>query len=160
MEIPRMAELNWSWPEITVVLMHKLAPGGVVITRKDLGSLPQDRVLVEERLDDGSIHLWWASVENALDMREPLAESGKRAGVTELSGRWQKIAVVLLWKLAKDGLTLTQWDRDQVPHDKTLLAHGHAQDIEYRFVPRTEAARIAKWERDNEGKKILEVVKS
>lgn len=144
--------MNWDWPEIAVVLMWKLAPEGVVITRKDLARLPQDLVLVEDRTAD-EIRFSWETVSMAQKLTEAVSSS-----VSTLEGRWQKIAVVLMWKLAKDGVTLTQWDRDQIPHGKTLLAHGHAQDIEYRFVPRLEAERIAAWEREHEGKSILEVV--
>jgi hypothetical protein len=138
-----MNEIAWDWPEIVCVLMWKLAPKGVVITRKDLAALPIDRVLKYDRLADRMIFRFVPPQPGPFE---------------ELQGRWQKIAVVLLWKLAKDGVTLGQWDRDTVPADKTLLAHGHEQDIEYRFVQRAEAIRIAKWEKDNEGKMVLEAV--
>lgn len=152
-------EIAWDWPEITCVLMWKLAPTGVVITRADLGRLPVDRVLIEER-STTQINYRWMRPEDARSHSKRLKhKTGERASVSQLQGRWQKIGVVLLWKLAKDGCVLTQWDRDQVPADKTLLAHGHAQDIEYRFVPRAEAIRIAKWERDNEGKIVMETVR-
>jgi len=101
--------------------------------------MPQDRVLIEDR-DSQAIRFSWATVTMAQTAHGNSTSS--QAGVSTLEGRWQKIAMVLLWKLAKDGVILTQWDRDQVPHDKTLLAHGHAQDIEYRFVPRIEAQRM------------------
>lgn len=156
-----MTELAWDWPEIAVVLMWKLAPGGCVITRKDLARLPMDRVLVEDR-SDREIRFSWVTPQEAQrragNMPGATVQGQEKASVSQLQGRWQKIAVVLLWKLAKDGCRLTRWDRDQVPVDKTLLAHGHAQDIEYRFVPRAEAERVAKWERDNEGKTVVEAM--
>jgi hypothetical protein len=151
-------ELNWDWPEIAVVLMWKLAPNGIVITRKDLGALPVDRVLIDERLVD-RINFRWMRPEDAREHAKRLKrKTGEKAGISQLQGRWQKIAIVLLWKLAKDGVVLGQWDRDAVPADKTLLAHGHEQDIEYRFVPRLEAVRIANWEKENEGKIVLEAM--
>lgn len=149
------AEISWDWPEIAVVLLCKLAPEGVVVTRKDLGALPADRVLIEERLVD-RINYHWASIKQAEAMRKPLALKGEKAGVVQLQGRWQKLAVVLLWKLAKDGCTLMRYDRDAVPADKVLMAHGHKDDIEYRLIPRAEAERIQKWEKDNEGRIIVE----
>jgi hypothetical protein len=151
-------EISWGWPEITCVLMWRLAPNGVIIRRKDLGALPPERVLIENR-SEKSIRFWFATIREAERIREPILEGGRpKATVSELQGRWQKLAVVLLWKLAKDGIVLTQSDRDRLPGDKTLLAHGHEQDIEYRFVHRREAQRIAQWERDNEGKMVLEAV--
>lgn len=153
-----MKELAWDWPEIAVTLMWKLAPNGVVVTRKDLGRLPQDRVLVDDR-DADSIRFSWQSITDAQRLTQALAMHKDKAGLAQLQGRWQKLCVVLLWKLAKDGVVLKQLDRDAVPADKVLLAHGHREDIEYRFVPRAEAARIQKWERDNEGKQVLEVVR-
>jgi len=152
-----MSELAWGWPEIAVVLVQKLAPQGVVVTRKDLARLPFDRVLIEDRHAD-RIVFRWATLEEAEAMKKPLALGGRKAGVSQLQGRWQKLAVVLLWKLAKDGCTLMGYDRDAVPADKVLLAHGHAQDLEYRFVDRDEARRIAAWEKENEGKTVLEAM--
>lgn len=153
-----MGEIAWDWPEVTCVLMWRLAPQGVIIRRKDLGVLPQDRVMVENRTV-ASLRLWFATLDEAQRIRDPIILGGRaRATVSELQGRWQKIAVVLLWKLSKDGIVLTQKDRDVMPADKILLAHGHANDIEYRFTPRVEAIRIQKFERENEGKQILEVV--
>lgn len=157
MPAPVIPDLAWDWPEITVTLMWKLAPAGVVITRKDLGALPMDRVLMEER-GPSEIKYSFISMKAAERRWKPKDAHQERATSSQLQGRWQKIAAVLLWKLAKDGVVLTRWDRDQVPGDKVLLAHGHAQDIEYRFCPRAEAQAIAKWERDNEGKIILESV--
>jgi hypothetical protein len=148
-------ELDWTWTEIAVTLMWRLAPNGCVITRKDLAALPVDRVLIEDRTPT-EIRFSWSTVEEAQRLRKPLADGGQKAGLSQLQGRWQKMAVVLLWKLAKDGIVLTPLDRSAVPADKQLLAHGHAQDIEYRFLPHAEAAAIARRERDNEGRIILE----
>jgi hypothetical protein len=150
-------EIAWDWPEISCVLMWVLAPNGVVITRKDLGGLPIDRVLIEDR-SPTAIRFSWMTPEQARRLSQRQSRKGEKASVSQLQGRWQKIVVVLLWKLAKDGCVLTQSDRDRVPADKTLLAHGHEHEIEYRFVPRAEAIRIAKWERDNEGKIVMEAV--
>lgn len=155
---PVAPDIAWGWPEITVTLMWKLAPAGVVLTRRDLAALPMERVLMEER-SPTQIEYSFISMKAAERRWKPKDAKQERAGASQLQGRWQKIAAVLLWKLAKDGVVLTRWDRDQVPADKVLLAHGHAQDIEYRFCPRAEAAAIAKWERDNEGKIILETVR-
>ena len=149
-------ELSWDWPTIACVLMWKLAPDGVVITRKDLGALPQDRVMLDERLG-ATLKLSFVTVKQATLIRELLAKQSS-VGVSTLDGRWQKIAVVLLWKLRKGGITLTESDRAQVPHDKTILAHGHRDGVEFRFMPKSEATRLTAWDRDNEQKLIKEVV--
>lgn len=157
-----LREVSWDWPEITCMLMWKLAPKGCTITRQNLGALPRDRVLVEDRTSEG-IDFQWISLEEAQKRSAPVAGVASttvpRASVSQLSGRWQKIAVVLMWKLARDGVRLTLDDKRALPSDQTLLAEGHANDIEYRFVPRADAVRIAVWERDNEGKMVLEVVR-
>lgn len=153
-----MSELSWDWPEIACVLVQKLAPQGVVITRKDLARLPMDRVFIVDR-EETVIRFRWLRPEDARNLSKRIKEkTGTKAGVSQLQGRWMKLATVLLWKLAKDGCVIGQLDRAQVPADKVLLAHGHAEDLEYRFVPRAEAARIQAWERENEGKQILEVI--
>lgn len=151
-----MKELDWDWSTICCVLMWKLAPNGVAISRQDLTRLPEDLVLLEDRQSD-RITLSWVSLERARTMTQPILAGVKRETTVEpLGGRWQKIAVVLMWKLARDGVVLNQTDRDQVPADKQLLAHGHADAITYRFLPHAEAARIAAFARDNEGHIITE----
>lgn len=136
----------------------KLAPNGVVVRRHDLARLPMDRVLIQDRQQDRMV-LYWLSLEDAGALRDGLAAKGEKAGVLQLQGRWMKLATVLLWKLARDQtVTLMQYDRDAIPADKVLLAKGHREDIEYRFVPRAEAEAIAKWEKDNENRIILEAM--
>ncbi len=149
-------ELGWGWPEIAVTLMWRLAPKGVVITRRDLGGLPQDRVLLTDRRQH-SIIFSWITIAEAHRRTRPMLAIEQKATVSELQGRWEKLGVVLLWKLARDkGVELTQADRAAVPGHLMLLAHGHAEDIEYRFVPREEGERIEKFERENEGRIITE----
>lgn len=150
-----MSELNWGWPEIAVTLMWRLSPKGLIITRRDLGRLPMDRVLLEDRRET-EIQFSWIDIHEAQARTRPSTALHQKATVSELQGRWQKIAVVLMWKLAPKGVTLTQWDRNQVPADRKLLAEGHANDIQYRFIPTQEAEAIYKRERDSEGKIILE----
>lgn len=152
-------EVRWDWPEIACMLMWRLAPHGVTITRKDLGGLPMDRVLLEERSSEG-IRFEWVTLAEAERRTAPGTRSHTnaqpRAGVSQLQGRWQKIGVVLMWKLARDGITLTHGDREAVPKDQQLLAHGYKSAIKYRFVTRTEAVRIVTFDRENEGRIIME----
>lgn len=150
-------EVSWGWPQICVALMWRLAPAGVVITRADLRALPMERVLLEDRRAEEMIFSWIPLSQAKARLKPSAVEKfGERSTVSELQGRWQKIACVLLWKLARDGITLTPADLAAVPSHLILLAHGHADDIEYRFVPRDEAKRIQDWERENEGRIILE----
>lgn len=150
-----MSEISWGWPEIACILVWRLAPDGLTITRRDLGSLPMDRVLLEDRRET-EIVFRWISLQEAERRTDKKLELGSRASVSKLDGRWQKIACVVIWKLARDGIVLTLQDRSRLPADKQLLMHGHAQDLELRFLPHAQAAAIAKWERDNEGRIIVE----
>jgi hypothetical protein len=152
------AEIGWDWPEICAILMWKLKPQGLTITRRDLGALPQDRVLIEERLPD-RMNFSFVTVKEAMRIRAPiLAATGVKASVSQLSGRWMKLGTVLLWKLCKDkGLTLTNYDRDALPADRILLTIGARNEVVFRWTTRADAARIRKFERDNEGVEILEV---
>jgi hypothetical protein len=137
-------ELAWGWPTIAAVLMWKLAPQGVRLQRRDLGALPIDRVLLEDRQVD-RIVLTWIDLTEAQQRanRTPgIDRRGERASVEQLGGRWQKLAVALLWKLAREGVTLTSWDLAQLPLDRVLLAEGHEHDIEFRFVSRADSKRI------------------
>jgi hypothetical protein len=144
-----------NWESIACALLWKLAPGGVVLTRQDLGALPFDRVLIDDR-HNGRIRLTFVTVSEAMRIRGGLAEAKTPAGVSSLEGRWEKIAVVMLWKLQKHGVTITSWDLKAVPHDKTILASGHADGVEFRFMPRSEASRLTAWDREHEGRLIHE----
>jgi hypothetical protein len=143
------------WPEVFCILVWRLAPGGVIFTRRDLGRLPMDRVLLEDRRET-EIRFTWITLEDAQERAKPVNALQEKAGVSEMQGRWQKLGCVLLWKLAKSGCTITHMDRNAVPADRQLLLHAHADDLEYRFVPHAEAKRIADWERFNEGRSIVE----
>jgi hypothetical protein len=157
----KLPELSWDWPEIAVILHWKLAPLGYVLYPEDLVTLPTDRVLLTDRKPD-RITLTFISVESA--KRRAAAERGEtRATVSELQGRWEKIAVCMLWHFAqrgklgkRDSITLTEYDRQSVPGHLQLMATGHAQGVEWRFLDRAEAARLAKWDKDNEGAMIQE----
>jgi hypothetical protein len=131
-----VSELQWGWPEIAVVLIWKLAPKGFVMYREDMARLPMDRVLLEDRQVD-RIALSFIPLRQAKARSQAKKD---RATVSELQGRWQKIAVVALWALAKDGVTLTEYDRAAVPSGLQLMASGHALGVEWRFLPRWEAA--------------------
>lgn len=78
------------------------------------------------------------------------------ASVQGLEGRWEKLFAILAWRWGKDGFRITRADLNSLPDDRILLVHGHADDIEFRFVTPAEAERIAKWEKENEGKSIVE----
>lgn len=153
--------LNWGWPEIATTLIWKLAPQGFVLLLEDMISLPRDRVLLDDRRPD-RIVLSFINLPAA--QRLMAAERGEhRATMTELQGRWHKIAVVSLWHFArlhklgkKDSLTLTEYDRASLPSHLQLMASGHAQGVEWQFLPNREAKKIADWDRDNEGHLILE----
>jgi len=145
-----------TWAEIACVLMQRLAPQGVVLSRHDLSALPQDRVLVDDRSDDGTeISFYWVSVAQAQRLRPKVLATGHKAWVSELQGRWQKFVVVLLWKLARDGIDIGLMDARALPHDKTLMMRGYKDALDCRFVPRTEAQRMAHWHDEHEPQDLV-----
>jgi hypothetical protein len=159
-------EVTWDWPQIAAMLAwrlrHRFGPRGIILTRRDLGSLPADRVLFYERTD---VHIrfdWVTEIEahrRSKFVGLHARSSDELTGVQRLEGRYHKTAVVLLWKYFRDGCTLVQKDLTDLPADEVLLIHGHANDLDMRFVSRAEAARIQKDARDNEGRIITEAIK-
>lgn len=150
-------ELNWPWSTITAVIVWKLAPKGVILTKMDLYALPEDRVLAHDREVDCNRFRWVTLLEKECELN-PVPGTKPPASNSFLDGRWQKTAVVLLWKLAKDGLTLTPQDRADVPGHLMLDTRALSEPsdaVELRFVPREQAARIIAWEKDNEGRIVL-----
>lgn len=78
------------------------------------------------------------------------------ASIQGLEGRWEKLFAAMAWRYGKDGFRLRRADFEALPPDRVLLIHGHADDLEFRFVPPAEAKRIADFERDNEGRMVTE----
>jgi hypothetical protein len=146
-----VSELAWGWAEIAITLMWRLAPKGLVLLPKDL-DLPRDRVLLEDR-QPGYIRLSFISLRDAHARTHAPSD---QASTDQIAGRWQMITAVLLWKLAKQGVHLTESDRAAVPKELELLTSGHPDGVEWRFIPRLEARAMHAKARDNEGKIITE----
>jgi hypothetical protein len=149
-----MRELEWDWAKIASTLLWKLAPGGVVLFPHELAALPHDRVLLEERLPD-RINLTFITLEEA-HSRTHAANPQMRATTDKMTGRWRQIACVLLWKLAKKGVTIAEYDANAVPSDLILMTAGHALGVEWQFIPRAQAAKERLLAFEREGKDIME----
>lgn len=149
-----MKELDWPWSVICTTAFWKLAPGGLVLFPQDLKALPHDRVLLEERLPD-RINLSFITLKEAY-ARTHAEKPENRASTDKLTGRWRQAAVVILWRIAKQGVTLTEQDRQAVPGDLILMTAGHPLGVEWNFIHRSVAARqrMRAWE--NEGKETME----
>src|SRR5277367_1519757 len=128
-----MAELDWDWHTIAVTLLWKLTPGGLVLFPEDLKALPHDRVLLIERLTD-RINLSFITLQEA-HARTHAPKPESRATTDKLVGRWKQIAAVMAWKIAKQGVTLTEYDRQSVPSDLILMTAGHRLGVEWNFIP-------------------------
>ncbi len=149
-----MSELNWSWQLITTTLIWKLAPGGLVLFASDLTALPHDRVLLEERTAD-RISLSFITLKEA-HARTHAAKAEQRASTDKLLGRWKQIGAVMAWKLAKEGVTLTERDRSDVPESLILMTAGHRLGVEFQFIHRSVAAKQRFSELEESGVDILE----
>lgn len=139
--------MNWSWTEIFIVAMARLAPKGMELNPDDVVALPLERVLIDHR-GPRAITFTWVSIEeaNGIALRERL--KGDPASKSELQGRYQKLTVLLLWKLAKDGITLTEADSALIPDGKFLFEDG----IEYKWLPVAEGMALRKRIQEHEGR--------
>lgn len=67
----------------------------------------------------------------------------------QVDGHWQKMAMLILWKLngkEKVRITLEDMQRFQsscAPGDPVLFTHGHTDSIEFQIVDQASAARLA-----------------
>lgn len=147
-------ELNWGWQTIATVLLWKLTPGGLVLFPQDLKALPHDRVMLEERLVD-RINLSFITLQEAYS-RTHADKPESRASTDKLVGRWKQIAAVMVWKLAKGGVTLTEYDRRALPSDLILMTAGHALGVEWNFISRTVALNQRRHAFEHAGIDILE----
>lgn len=154
-----LPEINWTIAEVCVVLLWKLRPKGLKLGFRDLGGIPVDRVLVEERLTDRIIYRWVDPDQVVLENARRHLATGEKPGLYEAQGRYMKLLGVLLWKLAKDGITLGQWDRDAVPDDKVLHMAGTADRVVYSFISRQDAKRMQAQSETHEGLSIVEAIR-
>lgn len=65
------------------------------------------------------------------------------AVLDQVQAHWMKIAALLVWKLAPNGVTLTAKEIESFPADRVLLTHGHRDSFEFRLVTEADAARLA-----------------
>lgn len=65
------------------------------------------------------------------------------AVLTQVQEHWMKIAALLVWKLAPNGVTLTAKEIASFPHDRVLLTYGHRDSFEFKLVSESGAARLA-----------------
>lgn len=152
-------ELRWTIAEVCVILLWKLRPRGLKLSKKDLGGLPLDRVLVEERLADRIIYRWETPEKMQVENAMRFAATGEKANLYEAQGRYMKLLGVLLWKLAKDGITLVPADRDAVPANQVLVMDGTRDRVIYSFVSRATAERMARKAEVHEGREIVEAIR-
>lgn len=61
----------------------------------------------------------------------------------QLQEHWQKMAALIVWKLAPKGVTITIDDIASFPQDRFLLTHGHKDSFEFKIVTKEEAERLA-----------------
>jgi hypothetical protein len=154
-------ELAADWAAIACILVWKTPEHRVALTRKELRELPLERVLMTDTAGD-QVVFRWVTVKEAqrqADTIASLSDRREKASVEQLQGRWQKTAVVLLWHLARDGVTLVPRDKDELPSDQVMLASTHGDTVEWEWMPRARAKTIQDWERDNRGRIIVEGMK-
>ena len=67
-------------------------------------------------------------------------------------GHWQKYLMLVLSKLAPDGVTITVRDMEKFAgEERILLTHGHVDSIEFKLVSRAEADRIVAYDKTRKG---------
>lgn len=71
----------------------------------------------------------------------------------QLDGQWQKMCALLVWKLARQGVTITDTEIDKCigEGELILLTHGHHDSIEFKLVTPAEAERIVAHDRSMHG---------
>lgn len=152
--------LDGNWPAICALLVWKQIGHEILLSKKHMRDLPEDRVLMYETEGHVTRFKWMTIAQSKkLAAAKKLAAGGKAVvGVEQLQGRWQKIAVVLLWQRYRDGVTLSVREVDDLPADQIMLTHSHGDVVEFRYVASAEAAFIQKWEKENEGRSVVEKV--
>ena len=67
-------------------------------------------------------------------------------------GHWQKYLMLVLAKLAPEGVTITAQDIEKLAQqERILLTHGHYDSIEFKLVTRAEADRVIAYDKTQKG---------
>ena len=75
----------------------------------------------------------------------------------QLDGQWQKVAALLLWKLAGvEKVTITCNDMEEMarqfhPGQPCIFTHGHQDSIDFQVLDEKAASRIAEFEATQRG---------
>lgn len=75
----------------------------------------------------------------------------------QLDGQWQKMAILLLWKLAgREKVKLTYQEiascnAEFAPGIPVLLTHGHSDSIEFQVIDEAAARVIANFDKTMKG---------
>lgn len=74
----------------------------------------------------------------------------------QLNGHWQQLMAVLVWKLAKDGVTLTAaeiGEYSDLAHrgEAVLMTYGHSDSIDLKIVTAEAAREIATYDQSQVG---------
>lgn len=75
----------------------------------------------------------------------------------QLRGQWQTLCAMLVWKLAREGVTLTVKDMEEFQRqndcgEAVFYFRGHPTSIDFRIVDRDHALQIAEHERTQQGR--------
>ena len=72
--------------------------------------------------------------------------------IQQSEGHWQKYLMLVISKLAPDGVTVTVQDMEKfAQQERILLTHGHVDSIEFKLVTRAEADRIVAYDKAQKG---------
>ncbi len=68
-------------------------------------------------------------------------------------GHWQQYLCLVVWKLARDGVTITAKDIQEFAEQnrRVLLTHGHIDSIDFKLVTMQDAARLAAYDKKQGG---------
>lgn len=68
-------------------------------------------------------------------------------------GHWQKYLGIVVWKLAREGVTITLDDiKEFADQDRNvILVHGHFDSIEFMLVTPADAEQIAAYDKQQKG---------
>lgn len=69
----------------------------------------------------------------------------------QVEGHWHKLMALVVWKLAKDGVTITAEDMTTFPEGYSLLTHGKLDGITLKVVSPEQAATIREYNQTQKG---------
>jgi hypothetical protein len=98
-----------------------------------------ERVAVTHRLKFG-LNLY---VQPVMIRPQTVEVMNDAAILDQVREHWMKVTALLVWKLSREGVTLSKEDIEAFPDDQVLVTIGNQEEMQFKIISREQAELLA-----------------